>query len=145
MPDAPLARLGAWLRRGWDAELLANAPTHDERGEPLDWSFPHHRNRSPLWKLRRPWVLAPVVSLLAPFLILAVTGRLHRVDRLGELLAISLPMGALLGLLALATQRPGIQRLALEHYRRERWRAERGGEESGRADAPIPARPPARR
>ena len=130
---SPLVRAARWLRRGWDAELLANAPSHDERGVPLDWSFPHHRNRSPLWRLRRPWVLAPTTCALAPFVILGVTGRLHRTDRLAELLVVMVPVGLLLGYLAWRRQRPAIQRMALDHYRRERWRAGRDIETAVRA------------
>ena len=49
MPDESrtiAARIAAWWRRGYDAELLALAPDVDDQGEPLVWDFPHPVNRS---------------------------------------------------------------------------------------------------
>ena len=125
MPDAPFS-LGAWLRRGWDAELLANAPATDEHGVPLDWSFPHHRNRSPLWRLRRPWVLIPTTMLVMPLVVsVLVRGSLPDARYLATRTAVAALWGTLLGALAWRHRRPKIQRMALEHYRRERWRSTR--------------------
>src|SRR5688572_8705858 len=82
MPDVPvpsstrpplLRGLAAWLRRGYDAELLAVAPAANEDGTPLVWDFPRPVNRSRAWALLRPWFLYPAIfavgAMAIPFIV----------------------------------------------------------------------------
>lgn len=119
-----LRRLAAWFRRGWDAELLAVAPAKDETGAPLVWDFPHPVNRSPLWRILRPWYLFPAL-----FVVLVAGGAMLTRGRLlapSELLERLLVGGVVAAVFAPSIRRklkPRVERIALRAYRRYRWRA----------------------
>ena len=127
MPDesrsAP-GRIVARLRRRHDAELLALAPAVDEDGKPLVWDFAHPVNRSPAWRLLRPWVLVPSLTAVGLTAIGFVTRR--GVPPLAELGGDVLFSGIVCTLLGLAIRRhsrPSTERAALKAYRLYRWRA----------------------
>jgi hypothetical protein len=126
MPDEARSlatRLAAWWRRGYDAELLAVAPTVDEGGQPLVWDFTHPVNRSPAWRLLRPWVHLPVIFVVAPLcLSMWGRGRLFTLAELGPRLVLFGVVAAVLGTAIHRRQRPRVERLALKAYHRWRWR-----------------------
>lgn len=118
------ARVAAWFRRGWDAELLAVAPAKDEMGAPLVWDFPHPVNRSPLCRVLRPWYLFPLlfVAFIACSAML-IRGRLLTPPELGERLLVGAAVGALVAPSIRRRLKPRVERMALRAYRRLRWRA----------------------
>lgn len=135
MPDAPLVRLGRWLRDRHDAELLELAR---ENGATLD--FPHPVNRVPGLAWLRPHILRaslPLVVLgnLAPLLVGRTTPLL--VPPTAGLLELGVRLGLFVievGLVSLVTARAGRRwwaRLVVQAYQRHRWRA------TGELDATI--------
>ena len=126
MPDewrSRMARVAAWWRRGWDAELLACAPATDERGESLTWGFPHPVNRSPLWRLRRPWIAVPVTMIAAPQIVTAwLRGRVPTLTEVGESMPLVV-LGLVFGVIIYHAARPRVEAAALRTWRIYRWRA----------------------
>ena len=120
------ARVAAWWRRGYDAELLACAPATDEEGQPLAWDFPHPVNRSRMWTLLRPWFLFPalfgVLSMSVPFV---VRGGIPPLAVLGGRLVFVGVVSAIFATAIHRRHRPRVERLALKAYRRYRWRGTR--------------------
>jgi hypothetical protein len=122
-PSRPWSRLTAWLRRGWDAELLACAPATDEQGRPLVWDFPHPVNRTPLFGLLRPWILGPVmVATVILGSSMLIRGRLLTPAELGERLLVIALISAFFGPSIERRYRPKVHRMALRTYRQYRWR-----------------------
>ena len=129
MPDesrSRLARIAAWWRRGVDAEMLALAPDVDEAGEPLVWDFARPVNRSPLWRLVRPWVLIPTL-VAGLFLAIAFAGRtqLPTLSEVAAELAFTIVPCSILGLVIRRRSRKSTERAALKAYRHHRWRGTR--------------------
>lgn len=126
MPDESrtiAARIAAWWRRGYDAELLALAPDVDDQGEPLVWDFPHPVNRSRGWMLLRPWILYPAIFGV---LVMAIPLYVYDAPRplsfwLSRLALVTL-VGAVLGTVIFRRRRRRVERLALKAYHRWRWR-----------------------
>ena len=127
MPDAPLVRLGAWLRDRHDAELLAVAR---ENGAVLD--FPHPLNRGPVFAWLRPHILraslpivvlgnlAPLLAGRTPSLLVPLTAGLPQLGVRVALFAIEV------GLVSLLTARVGRrwwERAVIAACQRHWWRA----------------------
>ena len=127
MADVSRAQMALrWLRDRWDAELLACLPVADAEGRATVLDFPHPVNRSPLWRLLRPWMLAGTALALTLLLMpvpyepeLGVVGYWF-----GRLLS-SLFSEWLLGITVYAKAFPPLSRRAYRRYRDMRWRGNR--------------------